>query len=56
MLNEEKGKAVASGQDVIITPSDLTPMDNGIHERRCPGCGSIVDRSFDYCPRCGRKL
>ena len=22
----------------------------------CPYCGSTVDESFEYCPKCGRKL
>lgn len=56
MLNEEKGRQIASGKDVIITPSDLTPVNYGTYEKRCPECGSVVDRSFDYCPRCGKKL
>lgn len=28
------------------------PAENGF----CPYCGSAVDASFDYCPKCGRKL
>ncbi len=56
ILDEEKGKAIASGKDVVITASDLTEVNNGYYEKRCPGCGSVVDSSFDYCPRCGRKL
>ena len=56
MLNEEKGRQIASGKDVIITPYDLTPVNYYTYEKRCPECGSVVDRSFDYCPRCGKKL
>ena len=54
MLNEEKGRQIAAGKDVIILQSDLTPV--GVADKRCPQCGTIVDRSFEYCPRCGRKL
>ena len=56
MLNEEKGKLIASGQDVIITPSDLTAVNNGYYQRRCPSCGAYLDSSFEYCPHCGRKI
>ncbi len=55
-LNEEKGKAVARGEDVVITSDDLTPYSNGNYIRKCPNCGSTVDSNFDYCPHCGRKL
>ncbi|MCD8036758.1 MAG: zinc ribbon domain-containing protein [Clostridiales bacterium] len=56
ILNEEKGKEIAAGKDVVITASDLTEMNSGYYEKRCPDCGTVVDRSFEYCPRCGRKL
>ena len=38
-LNEEKGKAVARGEDVVITSDDLTPYSNGNYIRKCPNCG-----------------
>ncbi len=56
ILNEEKGKEIAAGKDVVIVPSDLKAVNNGYCEKRCPNCGAVVDRSFDYCPHCGRKL
>ena len=28
------------------------PVGNGF----CPYCGSAVEESFEYCPKCGRKL
>lgn len=28
------------------------PAENGF----CPYCGSAVEDSFEYCPKCGRKL
>lgn len=28
------------------------PAGNGF----CPYCGSAVEESFEYCPKCGRKL
>lgn len=62
-LNEEKGKEIAAGKDVIITSSDLTPVNDSYggcggysNEKRCPNCGYIADRSFDYCPRCGHRF
>ena len=33
-LNEEKGKAVARGEDVVITSDDLTPYSNGNYIRK----------------------
>lgn len=30
----------------------VKPVGNGF----CPYCGSAVDESFEYCPKCGRKL
>ena len=53
---DEKGKAVARGEDMVITSDDLTPYSNGNYIRKCPNCGSTVDSNFDYCPHCGRKL
>ena len=55
-LDHEKGMEISRGKDVIITATDLTPVNNGYTERRCPSCGAILDRSFDFCPHCGRKL
>ncbi len=55
-LNEEKGKEIASGKDVVITSADLQEINYGYYEKRCCECGAVVDRSFDYCPRCGKKL
>ena len=60
---KEKGKEIAAGKDVIITSSDLTPVNDSYggcggysNEKRCPNCGYIADRSFDYCPRCGHRF
>lgn len=57
VLNEQKGKEVANGEDVIISSDDLTPVNYGRSNiRRCPNCGYTLDSSFDYCPHCGKKL
>lgn len=57
ILNEQKGKAVAKGEDVIISSDDLTPVNYGGNTiKRCPNCGYTLDSSFEYCPHCGRKL
>lgn len=56
ILNGEKGKEIAKGKDVIISSSDLTPVNYGYYKNRCPDCGTVVDTNFDYCPRCGKKL
>lgn len=55
-LNEEKGREIALGKDVIITPADLMPINKGYYEKRCPNCGTIIENCFDYCPHCGKKL
>lgn len=57
MLNEQKGKAIEKGEDVIILSNDLTPVNyGGTNIRSCPNCGYTLDSNFEYCPHCGRKL
>ncbi|MEA4973354.1 MAG: zinc ribbon domain-containing protein [Candidatus Metalachnospira sp.] len=56
-LNEQKGKSIAKGEDVIVTSDDLEPVNNGrSYIRRCPNCGYTLDSGYEYCPHCGRKL
>ena len=66
-LNPEKGKALARGQQVDITQSDLTLVqegnrrstyENGAYKvwKKCVRCGYETEEDFEYCPKCGGRL
>lgn len=55
-LNEEKGKAIARGEDVRITDADLTIVRQYNQQKRCRNCGYETTEDFDFCPKCGEKL
>lgn len=59
-LNAEIGKQIARGEEVEIGPSDLTLIQNNSGTgsegtKKCPQCGYIMERDFDFCPKCGRR-
>lgn len=59
-LNAEIGKQIARGEAVEIGPSDLTLIQNNNSTgndstKKCPQCGYIMERDFDFCPKCGRR-
>ncbi len=57
-LDPEVGKRIARGEDVTITPDDLTPLSygSGRRIRTCPSCGYSTEEAFEYCPMCGSKF
>lgn len=55
-LSEEKGKAIARGDDVRITDADLTIVRQYNQQKRCRNCGYETTEDFDFCPKCGEKL
>lgn len=59
-LNAEIGKQIARGEAVEIGPSDLTLIQNNNSTgndstKKCPQCGYMMERDFDFCPKCGRR-
>ena len=57
-LDPEVGKRIARGEDVTITPADLSLISQGSHKttKTCTACGYTTDENFDYCPICGKKF
>lgn len=58
-LNPEVGKRIARGENIEITPADLTPEYSGqryFGGRRCPNCGYTTQEDFAFCPRCGSEM
>ena len=53
-LSPEKGRMIERHQSVTINPEDLHEESRGA--LRCSACGTLLERSFEYCPGCGRKL
>lgn len=52
-LNEEKGKAIARGEEVKINDTDLTIVRQYNRKKRCRNCGYETAEDFDFCPKCG---
>ena len=56
-IPQEKGEAIARGEDVTLVPADLTPVGGGGRPiRRCPACGYATEEDFAYCPKCGKPF
>jgi hypothetical protein len=58
-LNTEKGRNLEQGNDFItIEETDLEYLYG--EERHsidtCPNCSHGIDRSFEFCPYCGKKI
>ena len=55
-LNEEKGKAIAHGEDVRITDEDLTVVRQYNRQKSCRNCGYRTLEDFEFCPKCGERF
>ena len=58
-LDPDKGKAIARGEAVDITDSDLTAVWGqryAASRRVCRNCGYVTEEDFRYCPKCGREF
>ena len=55
-LNEEKGKAIARGEDFRITDADLTIIQRNSRLKRCSSCGYETNEDFEFCPKCGNEF
>lgn len=57
-LNNEKGKRLEQGIDFTVEENDMQYLyreeKHGLDE--CPNCGRAIDRSFAFCPYCGKKF
>ena len=56
LLDNEKGKMIKNGEEVIIEDSDLTIVNEYESIKNCRTCGYQTSQDFDYCPKCGNKL
>lgn len=57
LLNNDIGKKIENGEDIIITDQDLTPLEGDFSPyHTCPNCGYEVKSDFVHCPKCGKKL
>ena len=57
-IDKDKGKAVENDDNIDITYWDLKEM-NKLHDdyiKRCSNCNKDVERGFNYCPYCGKKV
>ncbi len=53
----ELGKSIEKGETITLSQEDLHFAETEAHfGRECPLCGYPVSDSFEYCPKCGRKL
>ena len=55
-LNEEKGKAIARGEDFRITDADLTIIQRNSRLKRCSSCEYETSEDFEFCPKCGNEF
>ena len=64
-LNPEVGRRMARGENVEISPSDLTLVKAGTRKqwqapsgnrRVCANCGYETEEDFTYCPKCGGRF
>ena len=55
-LNEDKGKAIANGEDVRITDEDLTVVRQYNRQKSCRNCGYRTLEDFEFCPKCGERF
>lgn len=54
-LDEDIGKRIDRGEDVIIEESDLDPIK--VNKKNvCTNCGYPVESGFQYCPKCGERV
>lgn len=55
-IEEELGKSIERGRNVVIKDSDLININrNYKKELYCKNCGRKIEESFEYCPSCGHK-
>lgn len=58
-IDKSLGKRIQKGEEVNLTENDL--IKAGYHSQRsassvCPSCGYPVNKEFEFCPKCGKKL
>ncbi|MCI8518243.1 MAG: zinc ribbon domain-containing protein [Hungatella sp.] len=64
-LDPDIGWRIGRGEQVEITPADLTLVQAGTREAwrpgqgrkmRCGNCGYETEEDFSFCPKCGGRL
>jgi hypothetical protein len=57
-ISEDKGRRLEQGADHSIEEMELQYLYGEEKHQRdaCSNCGSEIDRSFEFCPYCGRKV
>lgn len=57
-LNKNLGKSIEHGADIIISADDIEEIscyqDN--QYKKCPKCGYMAEKGFEFCPKCGEKF
>jgi rRNA maturation endonuclease Nob1 len=41
---------------IIAALRDMNIVSDKGPERRCPHCGSLIEKDFQICPECGKNL
>ena len=56
-IEEELGKSIKRGDSVVIQESDLNLVKTDYKDQQiCQNCNYPVEKAFEYCPKCGKKL
>ena len=45
-----------SSQDSSLLSDEEPVSEVNINQKRCPRCGSVVDKEFNFCPNCGFRF
>lgn len=56
IIDKDLGQDIEKGRQVNLSKEDLNIINQGHKNYRCGNCNSLVDRNFEYCPKCGEKL
>ena len=55
-LDPEIGESIARGENTKIFRGDLRFERKGHGLTSCPNCGTPISTTFEYCPKCGKRL
>jgi len=57
-ISKEKGRRLEDGIDLYVDEMEMQYLYGEEKHQldKCIHCGQSVDKSFEYCPYCGRKL
>ena len=56
-IEDELGKDIEKGRVNKIDEKDLKPVSNGYDQiNSCRTCNYPINKDFQYCPKCGRRV